>query len=246
MSWRAIKWARKQRVGSQTAKAVLICLAHHADDNGLCWPSQETIAAEIETSVDSVQRALKKVLIPTFVHRIKRKSSDGRRTSDAYRLRFDRAPDEAQPDSCGPAPCGPTDGGAQAAKAPIAEPQTSSSPDGTVRPKYLKEQLQESSCRFLRDSPGGARLEKKLGKSTFDTWFSRICFKEERNQVLIFEADSRFVADHVEQQFDHKILECFLPEHKKAVQVRVFSTKNLNALKGGSENSEDPERGPAS
>ena len=87
MSWRAIKWARKQRTGSQTAKAVLICLAHHSDDRGFCWPSQETVAAEIESSVDSVQRALKKALVPSFVQRIKRKSSDGRRISDSYRLR---------------------------------------------------------------------------------------------------------------------------------------------------------------
>jgi hypothetical protein len=245
MSWRVIKWARKQRVGSPTAKAVLICQAHHADDNGLCWPSQETIAAEIETSVDSVQRALKKVLVPTFVHRIKRKSSDGRRISDAYRLRFDRAPDEAQPDSCRPAPCGPMDGDARAAKIPVAEPQTGASPDGTVRPKYLEENLQESSCRRISETPGGARLEKKLGKGVYNSWFAKVLFIGVRDQLLTLHAPTAHVAEKIEQWFDPEIVRCFEPEYKQVVRVRVIIRKSATSFEGGTQNSSQPEPGPA-
>jgi Helix-turn-helix domain len=242
VSWRAIKWVRKQRAGSQTAKAVLICLAHHADDNGFCWPSQDTIAAEIESSVDSVQRALKKVLIPSFVQRIKRKSSDGRRISDAYRLRLDRVPDEHQPDSCGVAPCGLVEDDNRTANSPIAGPQTSNTPGGTVRPKYLEEDLQESSCRRLGETPGGARLEKKLGKVLFNCWFAKVIFIGERDQLLILEADRRHIARHIQEQFDHNILDAFRPEHKEAVRVKVIVRQGPP---GGTENSSGPGRGPA-
>ena len=128
MSWNAIKWARKQRVGSTTAKGVLITLALHADETGYCWPSQETIATEIESSVDSIQRALKKHLEPAFVRRIKRKSSDGRRISDGYQLMLGRAPDSVQSKSCGPASCGPVGVGDQAVQSTATEPQTDASP----------------------------------------------------------------------------------------------------------------------
>jgi Helix-turn-helix domain/DnaA N-terminal domain len=229
MSWRAIKWARKQRVGSQTAKAVLICQALHADNNGFCWPSQETIAKEIESSVDSVQRALKKVLVPTFVHRIKRKSSDGRRISDAYQLLLDR-------DLCGPcssAPCGSVDDSYQTAKRVAAEPQTDALPGSTVRPKYLEENINESSCRNVRDTLGGARLEKRLGKVIFNSWFAKVVFVGERGQLLILQAENRHLADHIEQQFDHRILECFQPECRQAVRVRVFVRKDKTLSEGG-------------
>jgi hypothetical protein len=232
MSWAAIKWARKQRTGSASAKAVLICLAHHADEKGYCWPAQETMAAEIECSVDSVQRALKK-LESRFIRRIKRKSSDGRRISDAYQLHLDRGP---YIEPCGPAPCGLEKDGELAAENPSAEPQIDGSPGSTVRPKYLEENIQESSCRILHSTAGGARLEKRLGKGVFDAWFANVAFVEERNQVLILEADNRFVADRIEQQFDHKILECFRPEYEHSARVRVRVRKKTD-LKGGTQKS---------
>ena len=48
MSWHAIEWARAQRTGSPTAKALLAYLAERANDDGECWPSVDLIATETE------------------------------------------------------------------------------------------------------------------------------------------------------------------------------------------------------
>jgi hypothetical protein len=59
MSWQATAWAIKQTTGSTRRKAVVLALAHYADANGECWPSQERLARDTEQSVDSVQRHCK-------------------------------------------------------------------------------------------------------------------------------------------------------------------------------------------
>jgi hypothetical protein len=56
MSWQATAWAINQTTGSTRRKALLLALANYADANGVCWPSQERLAADTEQSVDSVQR----------------------------------------------------------------------------------------------------------------------------------------------------------------------------------------------
>jgi len=244
MSWPAVKWARKQRVGSQTAKAVLMSMALYADDKGLCWPSQETMASEIECSVDSVQRALKKQLVPSYVKRMKRKSSDGRRISDAYQLRLDRHSDGPHSRSCGPVSCGSAAGNYQTADDGATEPQSDAPPNCTVRPKSIKEKLEESSGRNLATTPGGARLVKRLGKAVFESWFTRVHLVGTQDQTLLLQADNRFIADHVEQQFDHKIVECFRPEYTDVVRVRVVVRKD-NSPTGGTENVGETEGGPA-
>jgi hypothetical protein len=50
MSIQAVAWAISQKVGSPTGKVLLICLANYADEHGICWPSQSTIAKETELS----------------------------------------------------------------------------------------------------------------------------------------------------------------------------------------------------
>ena len=243
MSWVAIKWARKQRAGSPITKAVLTNLALHADEKGFCWPAQETMAREIECSVDSVQRALKK-LEGRVLWRIKRKSSDGRRISDAYQLRLDREPEQPQSNPSGPAPCGPADDGRQAAGSPAAEPQADASPGGTVRPKYLEEEIQESSHRLLRNTLGGGRLEKRLGKVVFNSWFGKVFYVGQKDQILLLRVANRFIAGRIEQQFEHAVIQCFQPEHQ-VVRVRVLVRKDATATEGATENLNEPGRGPA-
>jgi hypothetical protein len=226
MSWPAVKWARKQRVGSGSAKAVLVTLSLYADDTGYCWPSQETIAAEIECSVDSVQRALKKNLVPTFVRRIKRKSSDGRRISDAYQLNLGRNADSGRADACGPALCGPADAGLKAAETTPTEPQNASSPDCTLRLKSTEENNYDSSYHRLSATAGGSRLEKKLGKAAFDAWFRNVVFIEQRDEMLVLGTERRFFAQRIEQQFEPDVIKCFQPEYPRAVRVRVILRKD--------------------
>lgn len=61
MSWKATAWAERQITGSPARKVLLMILANYADENGVCWPSQETLARGTEQSVDTVQRQLKKL-----------------------------------------------------------------------------------------------------------------------------------------------------------------------------------------
>jgi DNA-binding transcriptional MocR family regulator len=58
MSWQAIAWAIRQTTGAARRKLLLLALANYADKNGVCWPSQETLARDTEQSVDTVQRQL--------------------------------------------------------------------------------------------------------------------------------------------------------------------------------------------
>jgi hypothetical protein len=58
MSWQAIAWAIRQTTGAARSKLLLLALANYADKNGVCWPSQETLARDTEQSVDTVRRQL--------------------------------------------------------------------------------------------------------------------------------------------------------------------------------------------
>jgi DNA-binding transcriptional MocR family regulator len=48
----------RQTAGAARRKLLLLALASYADENGVCWPSQETLARDTEQSVDTVQRQL--------------------------------------------------------------------------------------------------------------------------------------------------------------------------------------------
>jgi DNA-binding transcriptional MocR family regulator len=58
MSWKATAWALRQATGAARRKLLLLALANYADETGVCWPSQETLARDTEQSVDTVQRQL--------------------------------------------------------------------------------------------------------------------------------------------------------------------------------------------
>jgi hypothetical protein len=58
MSWKATAWALSQTTGAARRKLLLLALANYADETGVCWPSQETLARDTEQSVDTVQRQL--------------------------------------------------------------------------------------------------------------------------------------------------------------------------------------------
>lgn len=51
-------WLVHDRDVPASAKAVWLVLASHANRNGRCWPSQETLSEEAGCSVDTVQRSL--------------------------------------------------------------------------------------------------------------------------------------------------------------------------------------------
>jgi hypothetical protein len=61
MSVKALRWARRQRAGSLSTKAVLLVLAEYADDQGMCWPSTRTLADDCETDQRTVRRLLERL-----------------------------------------------------------------------------------------------------------------------------------------------------------------------------------------
>jgi hypothetical protein len=61
MSGGALGWAKKTRVGSQSAKLVLFALADWADDAGSCFPSVQTIVDVTELSERAVRAGLRRL-----------------------------------------------------------------------------------------------------------------------------------------------------------------------------------------
>lgn len=58
MSLKALSWAKEFRTGSPTRKLVLLAVADYADEHGVCWPSQRTIARQTELNERTVRRQL--------------------------------------------------------------------------------------------------------------------------------------------------------------------------------------------
>jgi hypothetical protein len=86
VSLAAISWARRQKTGSATFKAVLMALAGYADEKGLCWPSQAALAEETEMTDRSVRTALGALEDAGFIQREKKYRKDGTRDSDRITL----------------------------------------------------------------------------------------------------------------------------------------------------------------
>lgn len=86
MSFQAMTWAVKQKVGNATGKAVLLMLANYADEGGECFPSQERLAAECECSVATVQRWLRAFEDWGAIERRKQYGEGGYRRADRLRL----------------------------------------------------------------------------------------------------------------------------------------------------------------
>src|SRR4029453_7964972 len=77
MSWQALNWAAEQNTGSPHSKLLLLLLANRADENGICWPSQISLADQAEQSHDTVQRHLKSMK-GRFIARARTKRTKGR------------------------------------------------------------------------------------------------------------------------------------------------------------------------
>ncbi|PWC88488.1 hypothetical protein TSH100_07790 [Azospirillum sp. TSH100] len=68
--------------------AVLAALATFADDTGLCWPSQSTLAAKLKRSRPTINRIIQGLSDLGLVSVEHRRGRDGARLSCLYRLRF--------------------------------------------------------------------------------------------------------------------------------------------------------------
>lgn len=70
--------------------AVLAALATFADEHGLCWPSQSTLAAKLKRSRPTINRILQTLDRMGLVRIEHRRGRDGARLSCLYRLRLVR------------------------------------------------------------------------------------------------------------------------------------------------------------
>ena len=82
MSNQAITWAISQRTGRSVIKFLLMAIANYCDDEGKCWPRQQTLADDTEMSLDSVQRHLKELERLGMLYRTPRRYDGGQRAPD--------------------------------------------------------------------------------------------------------------------------------------------------------------------
>lgn len=91
MSFQAMAWAVKQKVGNATGKAILLMLANYADEGGRCFPSQETLANECECSKRSILDWLQKFEDMGLLRRERRHGAGGYRRADVLTLNLGAA-----------------------------------------------------------------------------------------------------------------------------------------------------------
>jgi hypothetical protein len=97
MSWNALAWAGKQRVGHAHTKAVLILLANYADEAGSCFPSNEHLGDVLEVSIRTIQNAVTTLEEAGYLTRTRDRNKDGTLGLTRYRLNLDRLPGTGSP-----------------------------------------------------------------------------------------------------------------------------------------------------
>ena len=85
MSNYAQGWAWQQPVGGSD-KLVLVALADHADDDGICWPGQKGVATKCGLSKRTVTAAIARLTEARILAVEERLRPDGSRTSNRYHL----------------------------------------------------------------------------------------------------------------------------------------------------------------
>ncbi|MEO0385057.1 MAG: helix-turn-helix domain-containing protein [Pseudomonadota bacterium] len=92
MSGGALDWAKKTRVGSQSAKLVLLALADWADDAGSCFPSVHLIVEVTELSDRSVRAALRRLEDLGLLQTERTRRSNGAMGANRYFLKLGAKP----------------------------------------------------------------------------------------------------------------------------------------------------------
>ena len=86
MNDNAFQWAFAQKVGSSTAKHVLVVLALHSDDAGMFSQPQKILAQTTGLSERAVRNALKRLEADGFLTRTPVRTPDDGRGPDLIRL----------------------------------------------------------------------------------------------------------------------------------------------------------------
>jgi hypothetical protein len=94
MSWQALDWVRRQKVGHAHSKAVLVQLANFADDRATCFPSHEYLAEQVEVSERTIQECMKKLEAEGYLTTARDRLDNGRLGITRYTLCLDRQADQ--------------------------------------------------------------------------------------------------------------------------------------------------------
>jgi biotin operon repressor len=73
------------KTGSPTAKLVLLKLCDNANDNGVCWPSQDLIAEQCEITRETVNRNIKKLVAAGLIE-LEHQSRKGAQIVNKYKI----------------------------------------------------------------------------------------------------------------------------------------------------------------
>lgn len=144
MSWQATAWAQRQRTGSPHAKLILLLLANYADEDGICWPSQSTLAEASEQSPDTIQRHLGKLEAAGLIRRQRQNRTRGQWLGYVYQLMMPGVVDHAAESGLVKKPAEKR--ARQAAVSGPTKPQRAAQPCRTQRPYKSIEPPTESSA----------------------------------------------------------------------------------------------------
>ena len=94
MSVRALTWAFDQPI-SGNEKVVLLCLADHfSDETSQCWPSISRLIQRSHVSKSTVLRCISLLEKDGYITVENRTRENGSKTSNLYKLNFDRVSQE--------------------------------------------------------------------------------------------------------------------------------------------------------
>ena len=88
MSNKAQAWAWQVEIGG-VAKLVLVALADHADDKGICWPGARGLAAKCGVTERTIRANLKALAEQGLIEAEERRRDDGSQASNRYYLNME-------------------------------------------------------------------------------------------------------------------------------------------------------------
>lgn len=118
MSVKAMSWAWDQKGLSEGEKLLLMALADHADDDGICWPGQKRLAEKVGCTDRTIRTRLTRMETEGLIRRERRKTQSGFRSSDRIFLHL---PNSRLPENIS----GRDDGLPETAASALVEPSVS-------------------------------------------------------------------------------------------------------------------------
>jgi len=184
MSVLAMTWAWGRSVGHPAQKLVLMALADHADDRGICHPGIERIAQKVELAPRTVRRYLGQLEEDGHIQRRRRRRKNGTLGTYQYRLRIPRQEEDQRPSAASGLPrpvavsdqwpsqvhtSGLSSGRAEPSVEPPVEeapPPPPLTPPGPELERYFGDEHQEAVI-VLRALPGWSSVEERTFVSRF-------------------------------------------------------------------------------